>query len=240
MNAPLPPTVLRQHLIDPEICIRCNTCEETCPIDAITHDARNYVVDAAKCNACMACISPCPTGAIDNWRMVARAAPYTHRRRSSRGTCCPPMRRDVDGTSPARVDDAPAPQPSAAHGVRRRRGHARPPTPRRTRVFDRSPGATVPPWSASHPYVNLLHAARAGHRDGHRQLPRDRQRRRRATRTTSCSTSAPRRSRCSRASRSASCRRASMPTAGRTSRASIRWRARATASGRATTTSRSP
>ena len=36
--------VIRQHLIDPEICIRCNTCEETCPIDAITHDARNYVV----------------------------------------------------------------------------------------------------------------------------------------------------------------------------------------------------
>ena len=53
----------RQHLIDPEICIRCNTCEETCPIDAITHDARNYVVDAAICNSCNACISPCPTGA---------------------------------------------------------------------------------------------------------------------------------------------------------------------------------
>jgi ferredoxin len=65
--------VLRQHLIDPEICIRCNTCEETCPIDAITHDARNYVVDAAICNSCNACISPCPTGAIDNWRQVVRA-----------------------------------------------------------------------------------------------------------------------------------------------------------------------
>jgi len=24
--------VIRQHLIDPEICIRCNTCEETCPV----------------------------------------------------------------------------------------------------------------------------------------------------------------------------------------------------------------
>ena len=22
--------IIRQHLIDPEICIRCNTCEETC------------------------------------------------------------------------------------------------------------------------------------------------------------------------------------------------------------------
>jgi len=58
----------RQHLIDPEICIRCNTCEETCPVHAITHDARNYVVDFAVCNGCNACIAPCPTGAIDNWR----------------------------------------------------------------------------------------------------------------------------------------------------------------------------
>ena len=69
--------VLRQHLIDPEICIRCNTCEETCPIDAITHDSRNYVVDPAICNACNACISPCPTGAIDNWRQVPRANAYS-------------------------------------------------------------------------------------------------------------------------------------------------------------------
>ena len=44
--------VLKQHLIDPEICIRCNTCEDTCPVDAITHDSRNYVVDADICNHC--------------------------------------------------------------------------------------------------------------------------------------------------------------------------------------------
>lgn len=68
MNAPL-----KQHLIDPEICIRCNTCEETCPVDAITHDGNNYVVDATKCNFCMDCIQPCPTGSIDNWRIVPSA-----------------------------------------------------------------------------------------------------------------------------------------------------------------------
>ncbi len=67
--------VIRQHLIDPEICIRCNTCEATCPVGAITHDDRNYVVRADVCNGCMACISPCPTGSIDNWRTlpIARA-----------------------------------------------------------------------------------------------------------------------------------------------------------------------
>jgi benzoyl-CoA 2,3-dioxygenase component A len=70
VNAPI-----KQHLIDPEICIRCNTCEEACPIDAITHDDTNVVVDPSKCDFCMACISPCPTGSIDNWRMVA--TPYS-------------------------------------------------------------------------------------------------------------------------------------------------------------------
>lgn len=65
MGAPL-----KQHLIDPEICIRCYTCEMTCPIQAITHDENNVVVDAAKCNFCMDCIPVCPTGSIDEWRVV--------------------------------------------------------------------------------------------------------------------------------------------------------------------------
>jgi benzoyl-CoA 2,3-dioxygenase component A len=64
---------VKQHLIDPEICIRCHTCEEACPIGAITHDENNVVVDASKCNFCMACIAPCPTGSIDNWRVVTKS-----------------------------------------------------------------------------------------------------------------------------------------------------------------------
>jgi benzoyl-CoA 2,3-epoxidase subunit A len=67
--------LVKQHVIDPEVCIRCNTCEETCPVGAVTHDGANYVVDAEKCNYCMDCISPCPTGSIDNWRIVG--APYS-------------------------------------------------------------------------------------------------------------------------------------------------------------------
>ncbi|WP_298345782.1 benzoyl-CoA 2,3-epoxidase subunit BoxA [Ferrimicrobium sp.] len=63
-------SLLRQHLIDPEVCIRCNTCEETCPIGAITHNDDNYVVDPAICASCGDCLGPCPTGAIDSWRIV--------------------------------------------------------------------------------------------------------------------------------------------------------------------------
>ncbi len=70
-------TLKKQHLIDPEICIRCNTCEATCPVGAVTHDDTNYVVDAEKCNFCLDCIAPCPTGSIDNWRVVATARAYS-------------------------------------------------------------------------------------------------------------------------------------------------------------------
>ncbi|WP_371054542.1 benzoyl-CoA 2,3-epoxidase subunit BoxA [Rhodosalinus sp. K401] len=65
MNKPF-----KQHLIDPEICIRCYTCEMTCPIGAIEHNDDNVVVDADKCNFCMDCIPVCPTGSIDEWRVV--------------------------------------------------------------------------------------------------------------------------------------------------------------------------
>lgn len=65
MNKPL-----KQHLIDPEICIRCHTCEMTCSLEAISHDDNNVVVDASKCDFCMDCIPVCPTGSIDEWRVV--------------------------------------------------------------------------------------------------------------------------------------------------------------------------
>ncbi|MFC6582934.1 4Fe-4S binding protein [Sulfitobacter aestuariivivens] len=70
MNAPV-----KQHLIDPEICIRCYTCEMTCPLNAIEHDDNNVVVNADICNFCMDCIPVCPTGSIDEWRVVE--TPYT-------------------------------------------------------------------------------------------------------------------------------------------------------------------
>jgi benzoyl-CoA 2,3-epoxidase subunit A len=95
--------IARQHVIDPEICIRCNTCEETCPVKAVTHDSRNYVVDFNICNACGACISPCPTGAIDNWRQVSKLKPYTLDEQLSWDNL--PKQEDLGGAAGAALPD---------------------------------------------------------------------------------------------------------------------------------------
>ncbi|MBI5897760.1 MAG: benzoyl-CoA 2,3-epoxidase subunit BoxA [Rhodocyclales bacterium] len=143
-----PATILRQHLIDPEICIRCNTCEETCPVDAISHDARNYVVDAAKCNYCYDCISPCPTGAIDSWRNVRADAPHS----------------TADQLT---WDSLPAQAPPEAlgAGIEVGAGNTAVEMPDDVEKIAAAStagqgGTAPPPWSAAHPYINLygIHA----------------------------------------------------------------------------------
>jgi benzoyl-CoA 2,3-dioxygenase component A len=147
MNAPLP-EVLRQHLIDPEICIRCNTCESICPVKAITHDANNYVVDASKCNGCMDCVAPCPTGSIDNWRVVPRAKAYSVAEQLTWSTLPDELSAEqlaVDGllAEVAALDAAPAAAPVAAGADLE--------APFNSAQY----GATLPPWSAAHPYTHL-------------------------------------------------------------------------------------
>ncbi|AOZ02789.1 benzoyl-CoA oxygenase/reductase, BoxA protein [Cupriavidus sp. USMAHM13] len=139
--------VIKQHLIDPEICIRCNTCEATCPVNAITHDSRNYVVDADKCNFCMACISPCPTGSIDNWRVMPRAKPYSLD--DQLGWDELPVElseqqlaeQGVAPGAPALLEPALTEPPVATAGQE---------------TFNSARyGATVPPWSAARAFTNL-------------------------------------------------------------------------------------
>ena len=150
MDTELAPGLIKQHLIDPEICIRCNTCEATCPINAITHDDRNYVVRADVCNQCMACIAPCPTGAIDNWRIVpaARAWPIEEQLVWDELPCeLTPDQLAAEGIA-APDEAAPLPTPAAA---------PQPPSAPGEDVFDSAAwGASVPPWSAAHAYTNLF------------------------------------------------------------------------------------
>ncbi len=139
--------VFRQHLIDPEICIRCNTCEATCPVGAITHDARNYVVDAEKCNLCMACIPPCPTGSIDNWRTMPRAAAYGLDAQLSWDALPAELTGEelADAGVPAETGQGSEPPPQALSAPASEEGAFR--------VADYA--AVIPPWSAAHAYVNL-------------------------------------------------------------------------------------
>ncbi len=140
--------VIQQHLIDPEICIRCNTCEAICPVGAITHDSRNYVVDAEKCNLCMHCVPPCPTGSIDNWRTMLRLKAYT------------PDEQLLWDELPVEL---PAEQlaDNGADGIAGETGlvvaetTANAAAPFETSFNSAQYGATLPPWSAAHAYTNL-------------------------------------------------------------------------------------
>jgi benzoyl-CoA 2,3-epoxidase subunit A len=133
-------TVIKQHLIDPEICIRCNTCEATCPVNAITHDDTNYVVDASICNLCMACVAPCPTGSIDNWRQMPKVRVYSVAEQLTWDEL--PAELAVEELGTAESVEAPAPAPAVAVAT--------------DAAFNAAQfGAQLPPWSAAHAYTNL-------------------------------------------------------------------------------------
>ena len=141
--------VIKQHLIDPEICIRCNTCESICPVKAITHDSNNYVVDADICNLCMACISPCPTGSIDNWRQVPRALAYSVQDQLGWDE----LPAELNSQQLAQAGAAPGARPDAAYAGLAAATLS--PAPGETTLNSARFGAQVPPWSAAHAYTNL-------------------------------------------------------------------------------------
>jgi benzoyl-CoA 2,3-dioxygenase component A len=140
-------TVIRQHLIDPEICIRCNTCEATCPVGAITHDSRNYVVDAEKCNFCMACVPPCPTGSIDNWRNMPKVRAYSVADQLTWDELPQELSAEQLAEAGVAADAVPAAEPVAPSLPAAADGQ--------TAFNSAQYGATVPPWSAAHAYTNL-------------------------------------------------------------------------------------
>ena len=139
---------IKQHLIDPEICIRCNTCEATCPVAAITHDSNNYVVDAAKCNLCMACVPPCPTGSIDNWRTMPRVKAYSLEEQFGWESLPEALSEAELAQAAGDADAAVVPlqvETSAATGIE----------PGDSTFRSADYGAVIPPWSAAHAYTNL-------------------------------------------------------------------------------------
>jgi benzoyl-CoA 2,3-dioxygenase component A len=133
--------VIRQHLIDPEVCIRCNTCEATCPVGAVTHDLRNYVVDVTKCNYCMACVPPCPTGSIDIWHMVQRSLAYDVATQLEWDRLPDELSAEQLAAEGPAIDEPAVALTPAVSGE--------------SNFNAASYGATLPPWSAAHAYTNL-------------------------------------------------------------------------------------
>ena len=161
MNAPAAAAVIKQHLIDPEICIRCNTCESICPVQAITHDSRNYVVDAEKCNWCNDCISPCPTGSIDNYRTMPRIKAYSLAEQLTWDTL--PVELSAAERA-ALVGDEAADVVSAETEAEAEATAETTADPTGQEAFKSAAfGATIPPWSAAHAYTNL-YGPKAAHK----------------------------------------------------------------------------
>jgi benzoyl-CoA 2,3-dioxygenase component A len=166
------------------------------------------VVDVSKCNWCNDCISPCPTGSIDNWRKVPRARAYSLEEQLGWDELPAELSvAELAALAGEAGDDAAAAAPAAE-------ALAPVADPTGQTAFNSAQyGATLPPWSAAHAYTNLYGPRRPRRLSPPRwpatcASPRSA---RSTTRTTSCWTSEACPSRCWRASRSASSRRASTP-----------------------------
>ncbi|MHB8156434.1 MAG: glycyl-radical enzyme activating protein [Desulfocucumaceae bacterium] len=48
---------------DPELCVGCKTCIETCASQAVSFD-NPFLVDRSRCSLCHACTDNCPSGAL--------------------------------------------------------------------------------------------------------------------------------------------------------------------------------
>lgn len=147
---------IKQHLIDPEICIRCYTCEMTCPIGAIEHDDNNVVVNPEKCDHCMDCIPVCPTGSIDEWRVVSE--PYSLEAQYGFGEL--PEQGEIAGGEASGDDNEAGDEAIAALLAEAHKGAG---------------GRARAPKTASRPSINLYTASRPAiaRVQGNYQLTRD-------------------------------------------------------------------
>lgn len=50
--------------VDTSKCDGCETCVESCPVEAISIVDDHAVIDADECIECLACIDECPNEAI--------------------------------------------------------------------------------------------------------------------------------------------------------------------------------
>ena len=47
-----------------DACLKCGSCAEQCPVEAISEGEDKYVIDADQCVECGTCAAECPNDAI--------------------------------------------------------------------------------------------------------------------------------------------------------------------------------
>jgi len=51
-------------IVDKEACTACESCVDSCPVEAISMDGDVAVVDVETCSDCGSCVDVCPVEAI--------------------------------------------------------------------------------------------------------------------------------------------------------------------------------
>lgn len=119
MNAPstIEPTnndatsFVRQHLIDPELCLRCGSCEIACEEQAVQMDdtGQIFAIDPEKCNNSHQCLVVCSSDAIRAWHMVPADKMYSLEEQFTWEEL--PAEYEVDGHAiPVALDEDEVPQ----------------------------------------------------------------------------------------------------------------------------------
>ena len=47
-----------------DACVKCGTCVDNCPVEAISEGDDKFVIDADVCVSCGTCVDNCPVEAI--------------------------------------------------------------------------------------------------------------------------------------------------------------------------------
>lgn len=51
-------------VVNPDLCVGCETCVDECPAEAIAMEDGIAKVDKKKCTECKTCVDVCPSAAI--------------------------------------------------------------------------------------------------------------------------------------------------------------------------------